>query len=324
MMNILTRTPSLRGRPVSAVILLISVFALIGAPYLFDAYGVGLLTEALILGLWAMSLNVLAGQTGLISLGHAGTLGVSAYTSAWLQSNQGWSFVPASLAAIAAACVISVLFALTASRSSGVYFILVTLAQGMLVWGIVQRWSSVTGGDNGLRGGGVPDGLSKYWAFYWFTLVVVLLSLIILRLLDRGSVGLRLRGTRESALRMSALGYSVDGERFKAFVLSGLFAGVAGVLYVGHFQFISPSTVYVSSSVEVLLMVIIGGMGSFLGPMVGAVVLVMGRAFITSYTERWHLVMGAILVLMVLFAPDGLVGRMSAFGKRRPAPSVSR
>ena len=308
---------SLRRRPWSLAALAVVILALAAAPYGVDAYTVGLLTEALIFGLWAMSLNVLAGQTGLISLGHAGTLGVSAYTAAWLQTNEGWSFIPAALAAIAAACLISILFALTASRSSGVYFILVTLAQGMLIWGVVQRWTSVTGGDNGLLGGEVPASISKYYTYYWFALGIVVVSLAILAILDRGSLGLRLRGTRESALRMSALGYSVSAERFKAFVLSGVFAGVAGVLFIGHFQFISPSQVHVASSVEVLLMVIIGGMGSFLGPMVGAAVLVFGRSIITSYTERWHLVMGAILILMVLFAPDGLVGRFRALGKKR-------
>lgn len=324
MMNLLADPPWSRSRLLPTAALTVGVTALFVAPYLIGEYRIGLVTEALIFGLWAMSLNVLAGQTGLVSLGHAGTLGVSAYTGAWLQTNQDWSFVAASLAAIAAAIIISALFALTASRSSGVYFILVTMAQGMLVWGIAQRWSSVTGGDNGLRGGQVPDWLSQYWAFYWFTLAVVLLSLTTLWLLARGRVGLRLRGTRESSLRMSALGYSVHRERFKAFVLSGFFAGVSGVLFLGHFQFVSPSAVYVSSSVEVLLMVIIGGMGSFLGPMIGAAVLVLGRAFITTYTERWHLVLGSVLVLMVLFAPDGLAGRIAALGRRRRQPSAGR
>ncbi len=314
---------SLRRRSWSIGVFAVAILGLVAAPYGLDEYNVGLLTEVLIFGLFAMSLNVLAGETGLISLGHAGTLGVSAYTAAWLQTNEGWSFVPASLAAVAAACLVSSLFALTASRSSGVYFILVTLAQGMLVWGLVQRWTSVTGGDNGLRGGKVPESISEYYTFYWFALVVVLTSLAILGFLSRSNLGLRLRGTRESALRMSALGYSVSGERFKAFVLSGVFAGVAGVLFVGHFRFISPSAVHVTSSVEVLLMVIIGGMSSFLGPMVGAAVLVLGRSIITDYTERWHLVMGAILILMVLFAPDGLVGRFRAWGKKLASRGIT-
>ena len=162
--------------PVAA--LLAALLLLTSLPYLLQAYGVGLVTETLILGLWAVSLNVLAGQTGLMSMGHAATLGTSAYVLALLQRQLGWSFFQAAPAAIAAAVAISVLFALSASRSSGVYFILVTLAQGMLVWGVIQRWSTVTGGDDGMRGIERPEAFSDYYSYYWFALWVVGGSLI--------------------------------------------------------------------------------------------------------------------------------------------------
>jgi branched-chain amino acid transport system permease protein len=288
------------------------VVLLAAAPYAVDEYSTGLLVDALVLGLFAMSLNVLAGQTGLISLGHAGTFGAAAYGCAWLETDAGWGFVPAAFGAIATALVVSALFALTAARSTGVYFILVTLAQGMLVWGVVQRWTDVTGGDNGLRSAELPAVLGTYYGYYWYALAAVAISVVALAFFQRSSAGLRLRGVRESSLRMAALGFAVPRERFVAYLVSGFFAGVAGFLFVGHNHFISPSAVHVSASVEVLLVVIIGGMGSFLGPMVGAFVLVLGRAVITGYTERWHLVMGAILVIMVLVSPDGLVGRLEA------------
>lgn len=294
-----------------------AVLLLAAAPYLVGAYGVSLLTEALILGLWAMSLNVLAGQTGLISLGHAATFGIGAYGVALTQSLLGWSFFAAALVGVVASLLVSLVFALTAARSTGVYFIIVTLAQGMLVWGVIQRWSTVTGGDDGLRGVERPGFLTPYYSYHWLTVAVVVVSIAILWLVQASRVGLRLRGVRDSATRMDALGYSVSRQRILGFLISGTFAGLAGVLYAGHYLFISPSAVYVTRSVEVLLMVIIGGIGTFIGPMVGAAILVFGRSWLSLYTERWSTVMGTALILMVLFAPDGVVGRLRQAGAFR-------
>ncbi|MFW6056665.1 MAG: branched-chain amino acid ABC transporter permease [Chloroflexota bacterium] len=294
-----------------------AVLLLAAVPYLVGAYGVSLITEALILGVWAMSLNVLAGQTGLISLGHAATFGVGAYGVALTQNIMEWPFLTSALVGLVAALAVSLVFALTAARSTGVYFIIVTLAQGMLVWGVIQRWSSVTGGDDGLRGIKRPEFLAEYWDYYWATLAVVVASIVALGMLQFSRVGLRLRGVRDSATRMLALGYSVSRQRIIGFLISGTFAGLAGVLYVGHFLYISPSAVYVTRSVEVLLMVIIGGIGTFLGPMVGAAMVVFGRAGLSLYTERWATVMGVALILMVLFAPDGIVGRLRSLDYSR-------
>ncbi|MGW3626991.1 branched-chain amino acid ABC transporter permease [Streptomyces sp. NPDC000880] len=304
------------GRLKSALIpvaaMLAALLLLTSLPYLLQAYGVGLVTETLIIGLWAVSLNVLAGQTGLISLGHASTLGTSSYVLALLQRDLEWSFFQAAPVAVAAAVAISVLFALTAARSAGVYFILVTLAQGMLVWGVVQRWSSITGGDDGMRGIERPEAFSDYYSYYWFALWIVGASLIALLLIQRSKIGLRLRGIRDSPKRMAALGYSVGTQRLVAFCISGFFAGVAGVLYAGHVQFISPTTVYVTQSVEGLLMVILGGINSFFGPLIGAIIVLFGRAGLSLYTERWLTIMGAILILVVLFGHDGIAGRAGA------------
>ena len=294
------------------------------APYLVGSYSVSLITEALILGLWAMSLNVLAGQTGLISLGHAATFGIGAYGVGLTQKFLEWPFLVAALVGVGASLLASLVFAVTAARSTGVYFIIVTLAQGMLVWGVIQRWSSVTGGDDGLRGIDRPTFLDPYWKYYWLTLIIVIISVAALGLIQASRVGLRLRGVRDSATRMSALGYSVSRQRIVGYLISGTFAGVAGVLYAGHYQYISPSAVYVTRSVEVLLMVIIGGIGTFLGPLVGAAVLVFGRAGLSLYTERWTTVMGAALILMVLFAPDGVVGRMRGLISGRRKKGIPR
>lgn len=302
----------LRSSIVPVAAMVAALLLLTSLPYLLQAYGVGLVTETLILGLWAVSLNVLAGQTGLMSMGHAATLGTSAYVLALLQRDLGWSFFQAAPVAVAAAVAISVLFALSAARSSGVYFILVTLAQGMLVWGVVQRWSSITGGDDGLRGIKRPEAFSDYYSYYWFALWIVGASLIALLLIQRSQIGLRLRGIRDSPKRMAALGYSVGTQRLVAFCISGFFAGVAGVLYAGYVQFISPSTVYVTQSVEGLLMVILGGINSFFGPLIGAVVVLFGRAGLSLFTERWLTIMGVILILVVLFGHDGIAGRARA------------
>lgn len=301
------RSTALLGNTVAVAVV---AALLLAVPYLTGANAVSLVTEALILALAATSLNVLAGETGLISLGHAATFGGSAYILAIAQRDLDVGFIVAAIVAVLGALLLSFVFAITASRSSGVYFILVTMAQGMLVWGIVQRWSDFTGGDDGIGGIERPTGLSQYWAYYWFVVVVVAVCIVGLYALHRSSFGLRLRGVRDTGTRMSALGYDVERQRLKSFLVAGFFAGIAGSLYAGNYQFVSPGAVHMGMSVDLLLMVVIGGIGVFYGPVFGAVVYVLLQAVLSEHLERWATVMGATLILMVLFAPDGVLGRL--------------
>jgi branched-chain amino acid transport system permease protein len=275
-------------------------------PYLTGQYYVGIATEMLIFGLWAVGLNVLVGTAGLYSLGHAALLGISAYAVIYGQTTLGLSFLSASVLGILATMVVALAFAVMAVRATAVYFLMITLAQGMLVWGVAQSWVSVTDGDNGLRGGGPDGALQEYYNYYWLTASVVLICLVALKAFLASRFGLRLRGVRDSSTRMASLGYNVLSQRTLAFLVAALPAAVAGALYVGYFRFISPTALTVAASVEGLLMVILGGVGFFLGPMLGALLLIGLRSELTVYTDRWPTIVGILLVLSVLFARQGV------------------
>lgn len=308
---------------VAAVVAIAGLFVL---PYFLGAFYVGIATTMMVFAVWALGLNILAGTTGLVSLGHAGLLGVSAYTVAIIQGRWGVSFWVAALAAIAVTQVVTVAFSAMITRATEVTFLMITLAQGMLIWGIAHRWTSLSGGDNGLRGSSRPGWLSPYWAYYWFVLAALIVVVVGVRWFLTSDLGLRLRGTRDSPSRMASLGYSVTVQRMIAFNAAGFIASLAGVLHAGYFQYISPSTVFFRQSVEGVLMILVGGIGSFFGPVVGAAGIIGARTGLTQVTDRWVSVLGLLLIVTVLFAPRGLAGhapellaRVRQRGSRGPA-----
>jgi branched-chain amino acid transport system permease protein len=188
------------------------------------------------------------------------------------------------------------------------YFLMITLAAGMLVWGLAHRWSALSGGDNGAVSGIRPLGFTQYFAYYWLVLAVLVVVAYGLWRFRASQAGMRVRGTRDSAARMTSLGYSPAAQRFVAFLASGTVTAVAGVLYAGYYPVVSPSTAHLSMSILFMLMVIAGGSSVFLGPVVGAVVLTVLRAVVSAETPRWPTVMGLILVAVVLFAREGITG----------------
>lgn len=315
-----------RDRQASSILKLAALAATAGLvyaiPYLTGQYYVGIATEILIFGLWAVGLNVLVGTAGLYSLGHAALLGISSYVVIYSQTTLGLSFLSASAVGILATMAVALAFAVMAVRATAVYFLMITLAQGMLVWGVAQSWVSVTDGDNGLRGGGPEGALQEYYNYYWLTASVVLVCLLALKIFLSSRFGLRLRGVRDSSTRMASLGYNVFSQRILAFMIAALPAAIAGALYVGYFRFISPTALTVAASVEGLLMVLLGGLGFFLGPVLGALLLIGLRSELTVYTDRWPTIMGVLLVISVLFARQGLsrilVDAIHRCGPQRP------
>jgi branched-chain amino acid transport system permease protein len=224
---------------------------------------------------------------------------------------------------VIAATVAAVIFALLAIRTSGVYFLLLTLALGMIVWGMCLRWTSVTGGENGLRGVVAPAWLAHQPAFYFFILIVTALMTWLMWRFARSPFGLTLQGIRESESRMRALGYNVPLHLFIAFTVSGFFAGLAGALYAFFNSFVSPSTVALAQSVEGLLMVIVGGVGTLFGSLVGAAVIIALENLVSFYTERWPMVLGLMFIVTMIFAPEGLLGWGRAVLARRRSRNAS-
>jgi branched-chain amino acid transport system permease protein len=288
-----------------------AVIGLVTLPlWLGNSYYIKISTEVLYWAIFALGLNVLVGYGGLVSLGHAGLFAIAGYTAA-LMLEDGYGHVAAVLAALAAIIAAAAIYAVLALRATGIGLLMITLALGQIVWGIAYRWAGLTHGDNGVRVTSLPApfgiDLSGPAAFYYLTLAVLLLAIISMAALVRSPFGASLAGTRDEARRMTALGYNVWLIRFLAFLLSGFWTGVAGLLYLYHQQFISPQVSTLQTSAEVLLMVISGGSATLLGPIVGAAIVVLTKTVVSAYIVRWNLVLGLIFIAIISFMPEGLV-----------------
>ena len=277
-----------------------------------------IVSQILIAAIFALGLDILVGYAGLISLGHAGLFGVAAYTVGILLEH-GFGHSAAIVAALGVSLATTMLFAMLALRTSGIGFIMITLALGQLLWGLAYRWIDLTHGDNGVPGSTrpMPFGISLDSAdhFYYATLLVFLAVIAGAAILTGSPFGASLRGTRDQPRRMTALGFDVWTIRFIACVMSGMCSAVAGILFFYYNEFISPHALALSASAEVLLMVIAGGSGTLLGPVAGAVLVVVMKSVMSAYIERWNFTLGAIFVLIVLFMPEGLVPGSRRFAR---------
>ncbi|MDI1343997.1 MAG: branched-chain amino acid ABC transporter permease [Pseudolabrys sp.] len=289
----------------------LALLALVTLPlWMPGIYYVNVGSQILFYAVFALGLNVLVGYAGLVSLGHAGLFGISAYATGYmLQLGAGHSvaIVVALIVGVASMAV----FALLSLRSSGIGFIMITLALGEILWGLAYRWISLTGGDNGIsvRGRPAPFGysLTDPVHFYYAALAVFIVAVVMVAIFVRSPFGASLMGTRDQPRRMNALGYHVWMIRFYACLFSGLLTAVSGILFVYYTNFISPQTLALTSSAEVLLMVISGGPGTLLGPIVGAALVVVIKTVVSGFIERWNFLLGAIFVAIVILVPEGIV-----------------
>ena len=286
---------------------------LVAAPPALSSFLLTLLTQALIFSILAMSLDLLLGYLGLSSLGHAAYWGIGAYSVGILTTRYDQGFWVTLVTGVALAAAVAALFGLFALRATSVYFLMITLALGMVVWGLAQRWVSLTQGDNGISSVPRPrlglawsptDGLS----FYYFTLVGFVLAWAALALVVRSPFGKTLAGIRESETRMRTLGYHVWLHKYVGFVIAGAAAGFGGVLWAYYNGIVSPSDLELATSVEALLMVALGGRGTLVGAVLGAAIIVALKNLVSVYTHRWLLILGAVYIGTIVYAPDGIVG----------------
>jgi len=310
---------------ITRVVALAAAFAaLLTVPYWVPGvYYVNVASQILFYAVFALGLNVLVGYAGLVSLGHAGLFGIAAYATGFMLQS-GYGHTLAILVALIIGVFAMALYAVLSLRSTGIGFIMITLAIGEILWGLAYRWISLTGGDNGinLHGRPAPFGLeiNTADAFYYMTLVVFTVSVAMVAIFVRSPLGAALKGTRDQARRMNALGYHVWAIRFYACLFSGLLTSVSGILFVYYTQFISPQTLALTSSAEALLMVISGGAGTLLGPIVGAALVVVVKSVVSGFIERWNMLLGAIFVAIVILMPEGLVpgsARLWRLARRR-------
>jgi len=294
----------------AALWILVAALALLVLPQVLPGYQVSIATQILIFGVLAMSIDVLAGFAGRTPLCHGAIFGTAAYVVLYWTTVAGGGIFAGVALGVLAATALAAVFALLAIRTSGVYFLLLTLALGMIVWGVCLRWTGVTGGENGIRGLGRPEMVADHVTFYYVTLGVVAPVTLLMWRFVHSPFGLTLRGIRDSETRMRSLGYNVPLHLFLAFLASGFFAGIAGALYAIFNDYVSPSTVQLTQSVAGLLMAITGGIGTLLGAFVGAGAIILLENTVSAFTARWPIVLGLTFIVIMIFAPEGIVGRI--------------
>jgi branched-chain amino acid transport system permease protein len=288
-----------------ALLLLVTVPVWVGNPYYIN-----IASQILFWAIGALALNVLVGYAGLTSLGHAGLIAMAGYPAALLLA-AGHGHLVANFVALVITVASTAIFAVLSLRATGIGFLMITLAIGQIIWGIAYRWASLTNGDNGINVSTRPVvfgmSLDNATGFYFATLFCFLLTLLTMMAFVRSPFGASVRGTRDQARRMSALGYNVWLIRFLAILFSGFWTGVSGLLFIYYNQFISPQIAALTTSAELLLMVISGGTATLLGPIAGAAIVVIMKNVVSAYIERWNLVLGVIFILIISFMPEGLV-----------------
>jgi branched-chain amino acid transport system permease protein len=275
-----------------------------------------LVTRALAFSILVMSLDILLGYTGLASLGQAAYLAVGAYATAILATKYhiglGWDFWLVMLIGIALGAALAAIFGLLAIRASGVYFLMITLALGQCVWGLAYRWNSLTGGDNGInlrerpKFGGID--LASDITFFFLVFAIFCIALILMYTLVRSPFGRSLAGIRERELRMQILGYNTWLHKYIAFVIAGAFGGLSGVLWAHTAGIVSPVNVELPTSVDALLMAVLGGSGTLVGGVIGTFIVFGLREFLSTLVPWWQYVLGIVYVATILYLPTGLMG----------------
>jgi branched-chain amino acid transport system permease protein len=288
-----------------------------------NSYYIDVASQMLIWGVFAVGLNVLSGYGRLTSLGHAALFGLAAYAAAILLG-KGFGQFTAALLALVATLLTTALMAVLALRGSGISFLMITLAAGQIVWGVAYRWISLTNGENGINIPARPQllglDITSAPTFFLACALVFAAALLCTWSLVRSPLGAAIRGTRDQPRRMAALGFNTWAIRFFAFMYSGFWVGVAGLLYLYYNQFVSPHAMALATSAEALLMVIVGGAGTLFGPVAGAVIVVAIKNIASAYVERWNFLLGLIFVLIIIFMSQGLVpGTVAAWRRWRGA-----
>jgi branched-chain amino acid transport system permease protein len=285
--------------------------ALIALPWVAGEFYVNLTSQILIAAIFAASINLLLGYGGLPTLGHAAYVGVAAYVSALAYLKLGLPHWIGAPVALVATTLVACVFGWIALRATGLGFLMLTLALSQVLWGTAYRWVSMTDGDNGLRGLTRPAplgiDLDGATAFYYFALAITVISFWMMAKFVDSPFGAALQGTRDQPRRMSALGHNVGLIRWLTFVYAGFWGAVSGLLFVYYHKYIHPVSLSLTSSAEGLLAVIAGGPGTLAGPVVGATIVMLLKNYVSTYIERWNMLLGFVFVLIVVFMPDGLV-----------------
>lgn len=312
-----------RSRWLALGALVVGAVLLFALPWLVPSFYITLATRILILALFATAFNVVFGMGGMHSLGHAAFFGLGGYAAGLGVTRWDWGFLSIVLAGVAAGALLGLLFGLLTQRTEGIYLLLLTLALAQAVWGLALQQVAITGGDNGMRGVArevVPLVGSGRLGWYHFVLIVALAGMGLLWWFMRSPVGRAIVGGRESRSRMAALGFGVGAHRNTAFTVSGAFSAAAGMLYAWHHRFVSPDMLSWEMSAVVLIVAVVGGAATFLGPALGATLVTGLEFWVGLHTARWMTVLGLVYIVTILFLPEGILGAGRRLRRDRSAP----
>jgi len=275
----------------------------------------------LLYGLLATSLNLVLGYGGIFQFHHAVFYGAGAYGAALVITRSGLSPWLAFIIGPLVAALLSLIMGLICIRLSKLYFGMLQISLGSLVWAIVYRWYSFTGGDDGIHGLPLPEILSSPNAAYYFALIVTSLSLLIMYKIIKSPFGSALQGIRDNPVRSEMIGINVRRHQLLALVIAGFFAGVAGVIFVVVDSTVFPDMLFWTLSMETLIMCLLGGWFSFLGPMLGAAIILILRTFASTVTVYWALILGIIMMFVIFFLPNGVLGFLESKFKPKTSPA---
>jgi ABC-type branched-subunit amino acid transport system permease subunit len=319
-----------KNRRVQGYVYALMVVAAAFLPDLFKLIGstTFLVTEILIFAIFAVGFNLLLGFTGILSFGHAAWFGMAAYASALFQRHitPDSTLIPI-LFGIVFTTLVGALIGKLIIKTRGIYFAYVTIAFGQLVLFVVYRWTTLTNGENGL--GDVRRlpllklfDIAPEYNFYLFVLAIFVVALILMRVIINSPFGRVLQAIRENRTRAIFVGYDVKSYELFGYILSVFYAAIAGTLYAFLLKYAFPESMSWSASGEVVIMTLVGGMHSLFGPVIGAFVITFLKDFISSYTDRWMIFLGIILVFFVLVSPEGIMGFFKKRSKENPLKAL--
>jgi branched-chain amino acid transport system permease protein len=295
--------------------------ALLALPLFASTFYIYVFSLVFVTALLALSLNLVLGYGGIYQFHHAVFYGIGAYTAALLLKKTTLSPWLGFLAGPFVAAFSGLLMGWFCIRLTQLYFGMLQISLGSLIWVIVFRWYDFTGGDNGLHDIRVPEILSTQTNIYYGVLLVVGLCVGTMYLIVKSPFGATLQAIRDNPQRCEAVGINVQQQQLVAIVIAAFFAGVAGVLFVGLERSVVPGLLFWSFSLEIFIMCLLGGWFTFAGPLLGAALIVLLRAFVSTYTEYWTLILGVMLILLIFFLPEGVMGFVLKRAKESNEPN---
>jgi branched-chain amino acid transport system permease protein len=298
------------------------VLFLLASPLFLSRFYIYFFALILVTGLLATSLNVVLGFGGMYQFHHAVFYGIGAYSVALMLTKTSLPAFVGFIVGPAIASILAVLMGLICVRLSKLYFGMLQISLGSLVWALVFRWYSFTGGDDGIHGIPLPSFISSINGSYYFTLIVTGVCLILMYTIVNSPFGRIFLAIRDNPERSESIGVNVKRHQLVGQAVAGFFAGIAGVLFVTVEGSVFPDLMFWTLSLEILIMCLLGGWYTFLGPMLGATIMVTLRTVVGVYTEYWTLVLAIILMLLIYFLPEGVLGYFQELVKTRDSGAL--